>query len=249
MAAAPGGGGGGGGGFGGLGALGGVGGGGAGGGGATGANSVRQYTNSTMLGDAMITSDMDSRNLIVVTDEKTYQIIKAIVADLDKPRPQVLIDCVFVQVTLTNELDLGTEMTYTGPVGIKTNPSGTATTQFGIGLTNTTGAANANLPDLGSGLLTTAPRSRRPSLQRHGQQQRGLLQPGRARHQRDDPRPGGRQQDGDPLPAVGADAQQPAGDDPRRPGDPDHHQLLAGHADLRRRSTRSPSRTSASSSR
>jgi general secretion pathway protein D len=151
------GGGGGGGGFGGLGALGGVGGGGAGGGGANGANSVRQYTNSTMLGDAMITSDMDSRNLIVVTDEKTYQIIKAIVADLDKPRPQVLIDCVFVQVTLTNELDLGTEMTYTGPVGIKTNPSGTATTQFGIGLTNTTGAANANLPDLGSGLLTTAP--------------------------------------------------------------------------------------------
>jgi len=144
---------GGGGGFGGLGG----GGGGAGGGGATGANGVRQYTNSTMLGDAMITSDMESRNLIVVTDEKTYQIIKTIVADLDRPRPQVLIDCVFVQVTHTNELDLGTEMTYSGPVAIKTNPTGTATTQFGIGLNNPTGVTVSGLPDLGSGLNTIAP--------------------------------------------------------------------------------------------
>jgi general secretion pathway protein D len=146
-----------GGGGGGFGGLGGGGGGGAGGGGASGANGVRQYTNSTMLGDAMITSDMESRNLIVVTDEKTYQIIKTIVADLDRPRPQVLIDCVFVQVTHTNELDLGTEMTYSGPVAIATNPTGTATSQFGIGLNNPTGAVVSGLPDLGSGLNTTAP--------------------------------------------------------------------------------------------
>jgi type II secretion system protein D len=153
----PRGGGGGGGGFGGLGALGGVGGGGGGGGGAAGANSVRQYTNSTMLGDAMITSDMESRNLIVVSDDKTFELIKSIVANLDKPRPQVLIDCVFVQVTHTNELDLGTEMTYTGPVAISTNPTGTATTQFGIGLNNPTGVTVSGLPDLGNGLNTTAP--------------------------------------------------------------------------------------------
>lgn len=146
-----------GGGFGGLGALGGVGGGVGGGGGAGTANAVRQYTNSTMLGDAMITSDMESRNLIVVTDDKTYEIIKTIVADLDKPRPQVLIDCVFVQVTHTNELDLGTEMTYSGPVAISTNPRGTATSQFGIGLSNPTGAVVSGVPDLGGGLITTAP--------------------------------------------------------------------------------------------
>ena len=146
-----------GGGFGGLGALGGVGGGVGGGGGAGTANAVRQYTNSTMLGDAMITSDMESRNLIVVTDEKTYEIIKTIVADLDKPRPQVLIDCVFVQVTHTNELDLGTEMTYSGPVAIGTNPTGTATSQFGIGLSNPTGAIVSSIPDLGAGLITSVP--------------------------------------------------------------------------------------------
>jgi general secretion pathway protein D len=151
-------GGGGGGGFGGLGGLGGVGGGtgGGGGGGASGANGVRQYTNSTMVGDAMITSDQDSRSLIVVTDDNTYQIIKKIVADLDRPQPQVLIDCVFVQVTLTNELDLGTEMTYKGPIAISTNPTGTATSQFGLGLANPTGATVSGLPDLGTGLLNTA---------------------------------------------------------------------------------------------
>jgi general secretion pathway protein D len=149
-----------GGGGGGFGGLGGGGGGatGGGGGGGSGANGVRQYTNSTMLGDAMITSDQDSRSLIVVTDDNTYQIIKKIVADLDRPQPQVLIDCVFVQVTLTNELDLGTEMTYKGPVAISTNPTGTATSQFGLGLANPTGApVPPGVPDLGTGLLNTAP--------------------------------------------------------------------------------------------
>lgn len=100
------------------------------------ATSTRQYTNSTMLGDALITSDMDSRSLIVVTDDKTFKVIKSIVAGLDKPRPQVLIDCVFVQVTHTNELDLGAEFNYTGPDGVGLNATGVATTQFGLGGAN-----------------------------------------------------------------------------------------------------------------
>jgi general secretion pathway protein D len=70
----------------------------------------------------------------------------------------VLIDCVIVQVTHTNELDLGTEMTYSGPVAISTNPTGTATTQFGLGLANPNGLTvpNTNLPDLGTGLISQA---------------------------------------------------------------------------------------------
>ena len=97
----------------------------------------------------MITSDMESRNLIVVTDDQTFEVIKAVVASLDKPKPQVLINCVFVQVTHTNELDLGTEMTYTGPVAISTNPTGTATTQFGLGLANPNNlpVPNTHLPE------------------------------------------------------------------------------------------------------
>jgi general secretion pathway protein D len=107
-----------------------------GGGAAETATSTRQYTNSTMLGDALITSDMDSRSLIVVTDDETFKVIKSIVAGLDKPRPQVLIDCVFVQVTHTNELDLGAELNYTGPDGVGLNATGVATTQFGLGGAN-----------------------------------------------------------------------------------------------------------------
>jgi general secretion pathway protein D len=121
------------------------------------ASSTRQYTNSTMLGDALITSDMETRSLIVVTDDQTFEIIKSVVANLDKPKPQVLIDCVFVQVTHSNELDLGTEMTYTGP-GIS-GSTGTATTQFGLGLANPNNlpVPNTSLPGLGTGLITQAP--------------------------------------------------------------------------------------------
>jgi len=80
----------------------------------------------------MITSDADTRRLIIVTDDTTNENIKAIVANLDKPKPQVLINVVFLQVTHQNDLDLGAEASYSGPISIKTNPTGTASTKFGI---------------------------------------------------------------------------------------------------------------------
>jgi general secretion pathway protein D len=108
---------------------------GGGGGGAAGAASgTRQYMNSTMLDSVMVTSDEDTRSLIVVTDPKTFEIVKAIIADLDKPKPQVLIDCVFVQVTHNNELDLGMEASYTGGTqGAGINATGTVLSQYGLG--------------------------------------------------------------------------------------------------------------------
>jgi general secretion pathway protein D len=107
-------------------------GGGTGGGGGGSANGNRSYQNATMVGDAMISSDVDTRRLIVVTDEATNENIKAIVASLDKPKPQVLINVVFMQVTHDDSFDLGAEATYKGPISIKTNPEGTATTKFGV---------------------------------------------------------------------------------------------------------------------
>jgi general secretion pathway protein D len=100
-----------------------------GGGGNTG---TRSYQNTTMVGDAMITSDVDTRRLIVVTDEATNENIKKIIASLDKPKPQVLINVVFLQVTHGDNFDLGAEARYQGPISIKTNPEGIATTNFGI---------------------------------------------------------------------------------------------------------------------
>ena len=105
-------------------------GGGGGGGSTSGAN--RSYQNTTMVGDAMISSDVDTRRLIVVTDDATNENIKTIIANLDKPKPQVLINVVFMQVTHDNSFDLGAEAVYKGPISIKTNPEGTARTRFGI---------------------------------------------------------------------------------------------------------------------
>ena len=79
------------------------------GGGGTSGSGTRSYQNTTMVGDAMISSDVDTRRLIVVTDDATNDNIKAIVASLDKPKPQVLINVVFMQVTHDNTFDLGAE--------------------------------------------------------------------------------------------------------------------------------------------
>lgn len=97
-----------------------------------GTTGTRSYPNTTMVGDAMITSDPDSRQLIIVTDDLTFENIKEVVARLDKPKPQVLINVVFLQVTHDNTLDLGVEATYRDHVAIKTNPEGIATTRFGV---------------------------------------------------------------------------------------------------------------------
>lgn len=112
------------------GGLGGIGGGGGGGGGNI--NGQRQYPNSTMVGDAIITSDVETRRLIVVTDDATAENIQKVIAELDKPKPQVLINVVFVQVTHGDDLDFGAEATYSGKVAIKNSPVGTATTKFGL---------------------------------------------------------------------------------------------------------------------
>jgi general secretion pathway protein D len=122
--------------------------GGGGGGGAAGsssANGTRQYTNSTLMGDAVITSDMDSRRLIVITDDATNENIRTVIAGLDKPKPQVLINVVFLQVQHDQDLDLGAEIGQkNGRIAIATNPSGNATSNFGLtagGLTASSGLA------------------------------------------------------------------------------------------------------------
>lgn len=105
---------------------------GGGGGGGSSAGANRQYVNSTMIGDAMITSDLETRRLIVVTDEETNESIRTIVESLDKPKPQVLINVVFVQVTHDRGLDLGTEATWTGRLAVKTEPATIASSRFGL---------------------------------------------------------------------------------------------------------------------
>jgi general secretion pathway protein D len=90
----------------------------------------RQYPNSTLLGEASITSNAETRRLIIVTDEETNESIRQIIESLDKPKPQVLINVVFLQVTHNRDLDLGTELIQSGDY-LGNNLAATATTTFG----------------------------------------------------------------------------------------------------------------------
>src|SRR6185436_13080297 len=83
------------------------------------------------------------RSLIVVADDDTAAHIKEMVRQLDRPTPQVLINCVFLEATYTKGLDLGVEGYYKhtisgSPVDAINTPVGqqnTAATLFGAAAT------------------------------------------------------------------------------------------------------------------
>lgn len=90
------------------------------GGGQTGAGS-RQYSNNTLMGEALVEIDPETRSIIVITDEETNLNIGQIIRHLDKPKPQVLIKVAFVEITHNNDLDIGLEASYTKTIGSTTN--------------------------------------------------------------------------------------------------------------------------------
>jgi general secretion pathway protein D len=95
----------------------------------TGGASTRTYTSNTQVGEAIITSDPDTRSLVIVTDDETNENIRRVIESLDRPKPQVLINVVFAQVTHNNDLDFGVEGSYTHTANGRT---GTGGTDFGL---------------------------------------------------------------------------------------------------------------------
>jgi general secretion pathway protein D len=90
-------------------------------GGSSGANTstARDYQNNTMVGDATISGDLETRRIIAITDDETSQYISQVISNLDRPKPQVLIKVVFVEVTHNNSTDIGIEGSYTHNTGTK----------------------------------------------------------------------------------------------------------------------------------
>ncbi|MEI2722122.1 MAG: hypothetical protein V9H26_00825 [Verrucomicrobiota bacterium] len=76
--------------------------------------SARQYNPAGTVGTATISVDPETRQLIVITDEDTNFQIGQVVTNLDRPKPQVLIKVVFVEVTHTDGSDIGVEGGFTG---------------------------------------------------------------------------------------------------------------------------------------
>lgn len=74
--------------------------------------SSRDYPNSTLPGDATFSIDPETHSLLVMSDDSTFSHISNVVSNLDRPKPQVLIKVVFLEVQHANALDLGIEGSY-----------------------------------------------------------------------------------------------------------------------------------------
>ncbi|MBM3837089.1 MAG: hypothetical protein FJ398_03855 [Verrucomicrobia bacterium] len=93
----------------------------------------------------MFSSDPESRKLVVRTDEDTAKYISMVISNLDRPKPQVLIKVVFMEVSYTKGSDIGVE--------------GSLVKKFGGGGSSSTGIVNQVF---GSGLLSQAPSALAP---------------------------------------------------------------------------------------
>jgi general secretion pathway protein D len=104
-----------------------------GGGGGANANrsrtSTRNYPNNG-VGDAVISIDPETRSLVVIADEDTSKYISQVVSNLDRPKPQVLIKVVFLEVTHNDSSDIGIDGSYNKSFG-SSLVSG-FTTNFGV---------------------------------------------------------------------------------------------------------------------
>jgi len=115
---------------------------------------TRQYPNNTQVGDATISVDAETRKIIVVTDDETNLRIKEVITSLDKPRPQVLIKVVFLEVTHNDGLDFGVEGGTQKTLG--TVGSGSFANAFGMSSLNT-GNSNAVLNAVGQNVQNFSP--------------------------------------------------------------------------------------------
>ena len=94
-------------------------------------SSTYNYPNSTDIGQARITYDAETRSIIVVADEATAEHITNVVAGLDRPARQVLINCVFLEVTHRQGTDIGVQGLYKQTITTGNGSGeGTASTVF-----------------------------------------------------------------------------------------------------------------------
>lgn len=120
---------------------------------------ARQYPPTGTVGEAMISVDPETRQLIVITDEETSQFVEQVVTNLDKPKPQVLIRVVFLEVTYRNSSDIGIEGGLSRRIGgSSTNPiTGTAANVFGMSALGSAVGTNTPVNVFGQAVQSFAP--------------------------------------------------------------------------------------------
>ncbi|HUR45668.1 MAG TPA: hypothetical protein VMZ27_07315 [Candidatus Saccharimonadales bacterium] len=120
-----------------------------------GSSSTRQYYGNGQVGEATITSDPESRRIIVITDEETGQYVSQVVTNLDRPKPQVLIKVVFLEVTHNNALDIGLEGGWRKNIGNSTTSA--VANAFGLGGLNSAASSTQLFNAFGQNITGFAP--------------------------------------------------------------------------------------------
>src|SRR4051794_16888542 len=130
--------------------------------GGTGASSgPRQYRSNTQLGDAIIQIDPETKSIVIVTGEDTHREMVGVIRELDKPKPQVLIKVVFLEVTYNKGYDVGVEGSYTfnfkNPVNTPSNTQNVVNTvNNGVPLGTVASTSNPASPTVTTTATTNA---------------------------------------------------------------------------------------------
>jgi len=119
-------------------------------------SSSSYYPGNSEVGDAVISIDPETRSLIVIADERTKQYISQVVSNLDRPKPQVLIKVVFMELTHNNSSDIGIEGAW--GKGIGNSMTGAVANAFGLSsVSSAVGTNGPTLNQFGQPLASFAP--------------------------------------------------------------------------------------------
>jgi general secretion pathway protein D len=114
-------------------------------------STASQYPRNGDIGNAVISVNPQTHHLIVIADDDTLSQISNVVANLDRPQPQVLIKVVFLEVQRDRGLDLGVDASFRGTTGY--SPSSGMVTNFMSSSTSTTSGTNSTVNSVVSSVI------------------------------------------------------------------------------------------------
>ena len=123
-----------------------------------GGTTARPYPNNSAIGDAYFSIDPETRRVVFIADEATAKSMAQVLTNLDRPKPQVLIKVVFLEVTHDDASDIGVDATYGKSFGgsAGTNTTALGTNFFGMpGASSTFGNANGIYQIIGQDYTVT----------------------------------------------------------------------------------------------
>jgi general secretion pathway protein D len=106
-------------------------------------STTRQYPNNG-VGNATFAIDPETRSIVVSGDDETLRYISEVISNLDRPKPQVMIKVVFLEVTRNDSLDFGVEGTFGKDLGMNSVPTSYITNYAAIPTFSSSGNAGSS---------------------------------------------------------------------------------------------------------